>query len=330
MWRFFPNLCKTNCLRALKALQWFAQRDRDLHIKIFSLCSLDDMVLWKQMVAKLEIWLQQNGINIATFVSLIPKGNPFYRFEEIYHMFADARLTHAEHIEWVIFNLKFLENLQVRTESGCRDFLDLQQVRFHTLKDTTGGGGEYHFCLKTMRGFTYQEGFLWLEISFAKENTSKRLYASPLCITPQSDLLITSVKGETLVKGEAQVDQECIRFLTKHCCCHPAAFLVELQKILTRILGLNKTLGIPNAAQVSYVRYAGRRRLVRDYDDFFMKRGADEVDLVEIGGRTYYNLPHAHRDITYYPQKKRSIRKKRWQLLDTIEENFKNMLHRHD
>nr|WP_285656059.1 DUF535 family protein [Helicobacter bizzozeronii] len=261
-----------------------------------------------------------------TFIALIPQNDPFVRFEEIYHMFADARLTHAEHTRWVILNLKFLENLQVRTESGCRDLLDLQQVRFHTLKDTTGGGGEYHFYFKIPRGSTYQEGFLRLDISFTKENASERLYTSSLCITPQSDLLITSVKGETLVKGEGQVDKEHIRFLTKHCCCHPAAFLVELQKILTRILGLNKTLGIPNAAQVSYVRYADRRGLVRDYDDFFMKRGADEADLVEIGGRTYYDLPHAHRDITYYPQKKRSIRKKRWQLLDAIEEEFKNTL----
>ncbi|WP_158305093.1 hypothetical protein [Helicobacter felis] len=107
----------------------------------------------------MEIWLQQNGINMATFVSLIPKENTFYRFEEIYHMFADARLTHAEHIEWVIFNLKFLENLQVRTESGCRDFLDLQQVRFHTLKDTTGGGGGIPLLFKNHARFYLSRRF---------------------------------------------------------------------------------------------------------------------------------------------------------------------------
>ncbi len=75
MWRLFPNLCRVSCLRILRALQWFAQRDRDLYTKI---CSY----VVDTMVARVEVWLQ-NGIDMATFIAFIPSKNPFYRFEKI-------------------------------------------------------------------------------------------------------------------------------------------------------------------------------------------------------------------------------------------------------
>ncbi|MFC3847565.1 DUF535 family protein [Helicobacter baculiformis] len=104
----------------------------------------------------------------------------------------------------------------------------------------------------------------------------------------------------TVIQSISGIEPEHIKFLTKYCYCQPAFFLVELQIILTRVLGLNKTLGIPNVAQISYIRYAGYQGLARDYDDLFMQCGAV---LVEIGGRTYYDLPHTRKDLSHYPSK---------------------------
>ncbi|WP_267891076.1 DUF535 family protein, partial [Helicobacter felis] len=132
----------------------------------------------------------------------------------------------------------------------------------------------YSFCFKTLREspIAYGEGFLVLDISYRGENVSTRIYSSVLCITPQSHLLIGSVQGQSGVALEH------FRFLKKHCYCYPDFFLVELQKILTRILGLNKTLGTPNLGQLAYVSHGG---LVRDYDKFYAQC---RTNLVEIEG----------------------------------------------
>ncbi|WP_233703798.1 DUF535 family protein [Helicobacter felis] len=320
VWRLFPNFCRINCLRILKVLWWFSRRDSELNVAILQQINCDhglDERIWQPMLDKMENWLKENGILMRTLLTLVPHEKVFERFFAVYLGFGDARLTHTERMEWLVFNLKILQNLQAYDGSERKDFLTLRRVEFYTFIDA-GGGGTYSFCL-ALKHYFYTEGFLTLEILYKKENIST-LYHSSFCITPQLQLLVACVQGG---KG---LTQEHVKFLTKHCCCHPAAFLAELQKILTRILGLNTTLGIPGVAQVSYARSANHQGLIRDYDDFFMKRGADEVDLVEIEGRSYYNLPHTHRDITYYPQKKRSIRKKRWKLLDEIENNLQGRL----
>ncbi|WP_260321650.1 DUF535 family protein [Helicobacter gastrofelis] len=131
---------------------------------------------------------------------------------------------------------------------------------------------------------------------------------------PQSHLLIGGVQGKL------GLEQEHIRFLDKYCCCQPGLFLIELQIVLTRVLGLDKTLGIPNAGQIAYAKYG---ELARNYDDLFMKRGAD---LLEIEGRTYYNLPHTQKDISHYPQKRRAIHRKRLKLLSEMEDNLKKLI----
>ncbi|WP_233705849.1 DUF535 family protein [Helicobacter felis] len=324
--RLFPSMCRASCLRIWQTLWCFFQRDHDLNIKIRQ-NMVDEVMaqrdhdlnvrIWLQMVGEVINWLEKNEIPASTFLALIPSicpTNLVKEFETTYLLFGDARLTHAEHIAWIALNLRFLQNLQIYDGSAYRDFLVLQSIEFYTLRDA--GGGEYSFCFKTLREnhMCYLEGFLALEISYVRGNTSTRIYGSSLCITPQSHLLITSVQGELGVASEH------IRFLSKHCYCYPGFFLVELQKILTRILGLNKTLGTPNAGQVSYVDHGG---LARDYDELYVKRGAS---LLKIEGRSYYDLPHTHKDLSLYPQKKRSVHRKRLKLLEEMEDNLKRKL----
>ncbi|WP_233704975.1 DUF535 family protein [Helicobacter felis] len=326
-------MCRTNCLRVWQALWWFAQRDHDFNTKIWR--EMVDRVttqhdhnlnerIWWRMVDRVMVWLQKNGIYLTTFLALIPpprdqaNANPVAEFGAIYRLFGDARLTHTESVEWVVLNLRFLQNLQIYDGSAYRDFLVLQSVEFYTLRDAVGG--VYSFCFKTLREspIAYGEGFLVLDISYRGENVSTRIYSSVLCITPQSHLLIGSVQGQSGVALEH------FRFLKKHCYCYPDFFLVELQKILTRILGLNKTLGTPNLGQLAYVSHGG---LVRDYDKFYAQC---RTNLVEIEGRSYYDLPHTHKDLSLYPQKQRSVHRKRLRLLEEIEGNLKKRLVRYD
>ncbi|WP_233704452.1 DUF535 family protein [Helicobacter cynogastricus] len=261
---------------------------------------------------KVENWLQENEISMRTLLALVPLEKAGERLSATYWTFGDIRLVHAERMELLVFNLKFLQNLRAYDGFERKDFLISQGVEFYTLRDAGEGEGVYSFCLKRKRDF-YVEGFLMLEISYVKENVST-LYHSSFCITPQLHLLIANVQGG---KG---LTQEHVKFLDRYCCCQPTFFIVELYKILTRVLGLKQTLGIPNTGQVSCVKYQG---LSRNYSDLFVQCKAD---LVEIEGRSYYNLPHVHKDISHYPQKRRAIHRKRLRLLDEMEDNLKNKI----
>ncbi len=307
--RFFPNFCRINCLRILKVLWWFSRRDSELNVAMLQQINCDhglDERIWQSMLDKMENWLKENGILMRTLLTLVPHEKAFERLFAVYLGFGDARLTHTERMEWLVFNLKILQNLQAYDGSERKDFLTLRRVEFYTFIDAEGG--TYSFCL-ALKHYFYTEGFLTLEILYKKENIST-LYHSSFCITPQLQLLVACVQGG---KG---LTQEHVKFLDKHCCCQPTFFIVELQKILTRVLGLKQTLGIPNTGQVSYVTYQER---ARNYSDLFAQCKAD---LVEIEGRSYYDLPHAHKDISHYPQKRRAIHRKRLRLLDEMEDNL--------
>ncbi|BCZ18782.1 hypothetical protein NHP190012_04240 [Helicobacter sp. NHP19-012] len=154
MLRLFPNICRASFLRTMRALWWFARRDHDLNAKILQQMVDDrdlNFKIWLKMGERVVVWLQKHEISRETFLALVPlplahaPQNPVIEMENTSQWFADSRLTHAERMEWIVFNLKFLQNLQIRICDRFVDFLALQSVEFYTLKDA---GGNILFVLK--------------------------------------------------------------------------------------------------------------------------------------------------------------------------------------
>ncbi|WP_104728242.1 hypothetical protein [Helicobacter felis] len=149
--RLFPNFCRINCLRILKVLWWFSRRDSELNVAILQQINCDhglDERIWQSMLDKMENWLKENGILMRTLLTLVPHEKAFERLFAVYLGFGDARLTHTERMEWLVFNLKILQNLQAYDGSERKDFLTLRRVEFYTFIDA-GGGGEIFFLSRT-------------------------------------------------------------------------------------------------------------------------------------------------------------------------------------
>ena len=107
-----------------------------------------------------------------------------------------------------------------------------------------------------------------------------------------------------------------VKQLTK--ACHglrPAYLMVEAMKNLTKILGYDKLLGIPQKYQ-NKSRLVQSKRYVVDYDTIFSEAGGKRED--------YWLLPlEDNRNLDEIPSKKRSMYRKRFAMLDELFEVMK-------
>lgn len=119
-------------------------------------------------------------------------------------------------------------------------------------------------------------------------------------------LLIAVVQGPNFEGSKEMVKQ-----LTK--LCHglrPAYLMVETMKSLTKILGYNKLLGIPQKYQ-NKSRFIQSKQYTVDYDAIFGESGGELKD--------YWELPlEMDRNLDDIPSKKRSMYRKRYAMLDDL------------
>ena len=125
-------------------------------------------------------------------------------------------------------------------------------------------------------------------------------------IQKKSELLIAVVQGPNFEGSKEMVKQ-----LTK--LCHglrPAYLMVETMKSLTKILGYNKLLGIPQKYQ-NKSRFIQSKQYTVDYDAIFGESGGELKD--------YWELPlEMDRNLDDIPSKKRSMYRKRYAMLDDL------------
>lgn len=119
-------------------------------------------------------------------------------------------------------------------------------------------------------------------------------------------LLIAVVQGPNFEGSKEMVKQ-----LTK--LCHglrPAYLMVETMKSLTKILGYDKLLGIPQKYQ-NKSRFIQSKQYTVDYDAIFGESGGELKD--------YWELPlEMDRNLDDIPSKKRSMYRKRYAMLDDL------------
>ncbi|AFI05994.1 DUF535 family protein [Helicobacter cetorum] len=230
--------------------------------------------------------------------------------------FCDSRLTIDERRDLILKNLLFLQNIFIKIDKQPKSLTSAREVCFFETKGNNDDVYRFYFQIAYNRTFT--EGFIETTICHIKNEQRNIICRSSMCLF-ENHWLITSVQG-----NKHYAYEEHIKFLTKNCYMQPHFLLIELQKIFTRLFKCDKTLGILNEFQASNEQHRQENdtRYIKDYDAFFKECKAE---YITIGKKTYFNLLHTHKDLNDYPSKKRSFYRKRFNLLEMIENSVKNI-----
>lgn len=128
-------------------------------------------------------------------------------------------------------------------------------------------------------------------------------------------LLIAVIQGPNF-----DGSKELVKQLTKDCHgLRPAYLMVEAMKALTSVLGYESLLGIPQKYQ-NKSRFVQSKRYVVDYDAIFAESNG------KVG--KYWQLPLAleSKKMDEIPSKKRSMYRKRYEMLENLKESMGNIL----
>lgn len=171
--------------------------------------------------------------------------------------------------------------------------------------------GEFELCLM-LNDHQAMEGFWTLELRH--KPTDREVYLLTFGKLNNA-LLIAVIQGPNFEGSKEMVKQ-----LTK--LCHglrPAYLMVEVMKMLTALLGYSNLLGIPQRYQ-NKSRFIKSKRYFVDYDVIFSEAGG-------IQNHRYWQLPlQCERLLDTIPSKKRSMYRKRYEMLDALNIIMKQKL----
>lgn len=206
--------------------------------------------------------------------------------------FLDKRLTTSQRFEAICENLLFLpEKLTALSTPLWEKPLSFGEVI-----------PDFEMTL-SMTTHQPMEGYWVLELWHKPRNELVYL----LTFAKLGDaLLIAVVQGPNFEGSKEMVKQ-----LTKSCHgLRPAYLMVEAMKSLTKILGFDKLLGIPQKYQ-NKSRIVQSKRYTVDYDAIFAESGGQLEN--------YWVLPlESDRNLDDVPSKKRSMYRKRYAMLDEL------------
>lgn len=214
--------------------------------------------------------------------------------------FLDKRLTAAERFEAICENLLFLpKKLAALPTPLWEKPLNLGEII-----------PDFEITLN-MTTHQPMEGYWVLELWHKSQN--EQVYVLTFAKLRDA-LLIAVVQGPNFADSKERVKQ-----LTK--ACHglrPAYLMIEVMKELTKMLGFDKLLGIPQKYQ-NKSRFIQSKSYVVDYDTIF----AESNGLL----KDYWELPlEDDRNLDEVPSKKRSMYRKRYAMLDEFSKSMSEKL----
>ena len=151
------------------------------------------------------------------------------------------------------------------------------------------------------------EGFFAIHLQKGNE----RLYDASFALLENKQLLIASTQGSSLDNAPEE-----IKLATKQLHgIRPAFLLVHIFKMLCEIKQF-QLLGIPKKHQAKY-RFNDFSRLLFDYDAFWADNGGELK-------QNYWYIPNIieRKSMDDIPSKKRSMYKKRYEMLDNIKQSL--------
>ena len=230
-------------------------------------------------------------INQHPFLVTLLNEHADYSYPLVYR-FLDKRFNSKQRFEAICDNLLFLpEKLTALSEPIYKTPLSFGEVI-----------PDFEMTL-SMTTHQPMEGYWVLELWHKPRN--ELVYLLTFAKLDEA-LLISVVQGPNFEGSKEMVKQ-----LTKTCHgLRPAYLMVEMMKALTKALGFNQLLGIPQKYQ-NKSRFIQSSHYVVDYDAIFAESGGQLKD--------YWELPlEIDRNLDNVPSKKRSMYRKRYAMLDDL------------
>ena len=164
----------------------------------------------------------------------------------------------------------------------------------------------------TITDYQPMEGFWTLELVYSP---SQELVYLLTFGKVQQALLIAVIQGPNF-----EGSKDMVKLLTKKCHgLRPAYLMVEAMKALTNVLGYSALWGIPHKYQ-NKSRFVQSKRYVVDYDAIF----AESAGML----KDYWELPlhFETKNMDDIPSNKRSMYRKRYAMLEQLQENMATAL----
>lgn len=150
-----------------------------------------------------------------------------------------------------------------------------------------------------------------------RDREMNRLYNCTFVFLSPTEILLTSVQGGGT--------KEEVRELTKQLQgLRPMQLMVNVMQVLASTLGCSALYGIPQHLQVKLRRFK-RNHVLFSYDDFWQEFGGTKSNTPD---RPFYLLPlkAPRKDFEQISSKKRSMYRRRYQMLDQMSERISSVL----
>lgn len=260
----------------------------------------------KRLRYRLRSWLHQTKIKqFQEFVDKNPQLIPLLNAKPSYsyplaHRFLDKRFSATERLQKMCDNLLFLPQKLSHLPP-----LWEQKVNFGEIIP------DFELCLN-INEHQAMEGFWALEL---RHKPTQQLVYLLTFGKLDNALLIAVIQGPNF-----EGSKEIVKKLTKDCYgLRPAYLMVEAMKSLATVLGYESLLGIPQKHQ-NKSRLVQSKRYVVDYDAIFAESNG-------ITGE-YWQLPLEleNKKMEDIPSKKRSMYRKRYEMLENLKQSMKKSL----
>lgn len=240
-------------------------------------------------------WIVQFEQFVNQYPELVDLLNARVNFSyPLVYRFLDKRFSVQQRFELMKDNLLFLPQKLAKLH---RTFLWQSPINFGEVIE----GFELRLNVNEHQAM---EGFWALEL---REKTHDRLIYLLTFAKLNDALLIAVIQGPNFEDAK-----DIVKSLTKKCHgLRPAYLMVEAMKLLTRTLGVEKLLGIPQRHQ-NKSRLVRSKRYVVDYDVIFSESGGVLKDYWELA------LDVETKSLEQIESKKRSMYRKRYAMLEDL------------
>lgn len=256
--------------------------------------------LFKKQCDALVDFLNTNQTWIPLF-----QQNP-YRFNALLATYCDKRFSATERLNAITNNLLMLE--EKMGVEFCKKLLQEKSLLLAQLTDQLG----IYFNINQIDPF---EGYFSINL---KDNDGRSIYDASFTFLKPNKLLIASIQGPSYEEA-----QEAVKQATKELHgVRPMFMLMNVFRLLAEKWQC-ELIGIPHTSQGKY-RLSARSKILFNYDEFWQENQG------QLKGQ-YWQLPleNARKPLEEIASKKRSMYRKRYEMLDEMSKNISNFEPKH-
>lgn len=228
-----------------------------------------------------------------------------FRFSTLLNKYCDKRWDKSARLEAILQHFNRSDSLF--SVDFCRRLLNEKRIELFRLDDIV--------IYLSLNDIEPSEGFFAVNLYCGEE----RVYNASFAFLAQNQCLIASIQGTNIENA-----QELIKQTTKKLHgIRPMFMLIYVCKLLAKHYDL-QLLGITHKNQAKY-RFNDNTRLLFNYDEFWQE---NEATFDTSSGFWKLNNHIERRALEDIQSKKRSMYRKRYEMLDMLENNLQQILPR--